>query len=101
MTEGEEQDGGILGEFIHDDLFGESRERPRLTRQQKRVLKRRYLSDSQDEMPAGQLEHTNLQEMQKQQEDDPMLDDVKKMVSGELSSLGNKFFRRDGVIYRR
>ena len=84
-----------LGETFHEDLFGESRERARLTRSQRRAHQVAWRE--QGRRHSLDLEQEQLKEMQKV---DASLQAIWEEV-GRDTGPSSRFFIKEGLLYRR
>ena len=100
----EEDDAWEMGNVLDDEVYGGGRERPKLSRRQKRADRLKYGQRGQvgegDEQTRHSLDITK-EELRTLQETDTTLEAVRRAASGEACSAGEGFFRRDGLVYRR
>ena len=94
-----ESDGCPGGEW-NEDIFTASRERAKLTKRQKRINKKQYRRDTEQQALAHPLDLT-AEELRDMQEKDDSLAAVRKAAIGGVSTAGTGFFEREGLLYRR
>ena len=94
-----ESDGCPGGKW-DEDIFTASRERAKLTKRQKRINKKQYRRDTEQQPPAHPLDLT-AEELRDMQEKDDSLAAVRKAAIGGVSTAGTGFFEREGLLYRR
>ena len=93
-----ESDGCPGGEW-DEEIFTASRERAKLTKRQKRINKKQYRRDTEQQALAHPLDLT-AEELRDMQEKDDSLAAVRKAATGGVSTAGTGFFEREGLLYR-
>ena len=91
----------VLGARFDQELFGDSKQRERQTRSQKRVQRRKYAEVKGADEWERELNNLKAAELKVWQEEDETLKEVRRAADGVVTMAGDGFFRRDGVIYRR
>ena len=94
---------------FEEAIFCEGKTKCRLTRNQKRanrfLYRQREAPGDRDSKPKStspqDAMHLTKEELIRLQNDDNSLTEVKKAADGKVTILGNSFFRRDGILYRR
>ena len=87
--------------FDFDDSFFPSTEqqRERLTRSQKRNIRRRHNEETTASTTSPM--EISSEELRTLQENDETLEAARRAADGEVNAAGEGFFRRDGLLYRR
>ena len=92
----------VFGTEFANELFEASRDRQRLTRSRKRAARREYaLKHPKSTTPTGQIP-IGKEELIKCQNEDKSLEGLHAVAKGKKdTAVGEGFFYRDGVLYRR
>ena len=106
--EGTQEEESWMFEF-DDKLFGTGRQKPRLTRSEKRAIKQEYRQDlgleeekeSEDTTVNRHAVDIGLEELKTLQETDSTLDAIRRAIHHPSSKAGTGFFKRDGLMYRQ
>jgi len=97
---------GVIGSSFAEDLFqGEGRQKPHLTRKQKREERHRHGLVRAKDRPGSRggvdgPPGVTWTELHRLQEEDETLSGARNAVEGKTVNFAN-FFRRDGLLYRR
>ena len=100
----EENDVWDMGNVLDAGVYVGGRERPKLSRRQKRVDRLRHGQRGESGHEEEQASHPldiSMEELRTLQETDTTLEAVRRAAGGEACSARVGFFRRDGLVYRR
>ena len=102
FSEEETSDCGGMAEFdFHSSLFSGGREKPRLSRSEKRRARREYVTDPPSTSREPHPLDISAEELKALQAVDSTLEAVRKTARGESNTAGHGFFQKDGLLFRR